>query len=75
VNGFQTQPPTDENWPDELILDEDDALALTALYATHAHTGGLSIAQKNAAELGERGLTAPSDSAHRSAARGVTQPE
>jgi hypothetical protein len=37
------------------LLSQDDAIALAALYATHAHAAGLAIAQKNAAELGARG--------------------
>jgi hypothetical protein len=36
-------------------LDQDDAVALATLYAESAHASGLAIAQKNAAELGERG--------------------
>jgi hypothetical protein len=37
------------------LLSQDDAIALAALYAKHAHAAGLAIAQKNAAELGARG--------------------
>ena len=36
-------------------LTDDDAIALAALYAARAHAAGLAIAQKNSAELGERG--------------------
>jgi hypothetical protein len=37
------------------LLTDDDAIALAALYAQRAHAAGLAIAQKNSAELGERG--------------------
>ena len=36
-------------------LDRDGAIALASLYAATAHASGLAIAQKNSAELGERG--------------------
>ena len=36
-------------------LDRDGAIALASLYASTAHAAGLAIAQKNSAELGERG--------------------
>jgi hypothetical protein len=36
-------------------LDRDGAIALASLYAATAHAAGLAIAQKNSAELGERG--------------------
>ena len=36
-------------------LTEDDAIALATLFATRVHAAGLAIAQKNSAELGERG--------------------
>jgi hypothetical protein len=37
------------------LLSQDDAIALAALYAKHAHAAELAIAQKNAVELGARG--------------------